>query len=313
MPHAIVDSFSATPKLQALVVRWLDDVKNLRRLSPHTLAAYAADMHSLLQFMVAHGGKIPCLDDMFSLSLMDWRAWLASLSASNGARSRMRRLAGVRHFFKWAEVKGYGKNPHLSYLKNPRVDKTLPRPITPDAATAMLHMAGQQKNPWQHARDQLLLLLLYGAGLRISEALGLCWRDVVGQSQLVIVGKGNKPRMVPLLPALQQAVSDFYQAQPATPQAMAPVFKGARGEKLHAGVVQRLVRQWRRQLGLPDSVTPHALRHSFATHLLASGADLRSLQELLGHASLSTTQVYTKIEDIALQKTYFATPPRARR
>jgi len=286
-----------------------------KRASAHTVASYAIDMHAFLAFLTDYRGEKVRLSALASLSVTDFRAWLAHLAARNlQAASRARALAAIRNFFRWLERTRKTRNEAIGLIRAPKTAKRLPRPLSErDAFDVLALSKNTMQKPWIGLRDAALFTLLYGCGLRIAEALGLCWRDVEQPERLKVTGKGNKQRNVPVLPAVRRALDVYRAACPFETKGPAPLFIGARGERLNAGVAQRALRHLRRDLGLPDTATPHALRHSFATHLLADGADLRSLQELLGHSSLSTTQLYTRIESAQLAETYRAAHPRARR
>lgn len=290
----------------------LDWLGRERRASSHTLRAYQADIAGLLGFLTRHLGAEPDLAAMAALSQADLRAWLAEGAASGrGAATRARQLAAVRTFFRYL-ARQYGvQNPAPRLLGTPRVRKPLPRALSPDQARAAVGEIGDgQADPRWQARDTALFTLLYGAGLRIAEALALNVGDVRAEGPLRVRGKGGKERLVPVLPLVRRLLQEWLARHPG-PDAAAPLFLGARGGRLNPGVVQRAMRLWRQGAGLSDDATPHALRHSFATHLLAGGADLRSIQELLGHASLSTTQRYTGVDEAGLRAVWRATHPRA--
>jgi integrase/recombinase XerC len=219
----------------------------------------------------------------------------------------------VRNFFRWLDRTGQLHNGAIEFLRLPKLAKRLPRPVSERDADAIVTLAKDAPGEdWIGKRDEALFTLLYGAGLRIGEALGLTHADLAQKERITVTGKGSKQRSVPLLPIVRESLERYLAECPYAAKPSSPIFVGVRGEKLNPAIAQRHLRELRRQLNLPDSVTPHALRHSFATHLLADGADLRSLQELLGHSSLSTTQLYTKIEDEKLMATYRAAHPRAR-
>lgn len=300
--------------LRAAVLEWRTWLGAERRAARHTLEAYEGDLETFFSFLSSYKSKRIALGFLGDLTLTDFRAWLAHLAGENvSAASRARALAGVRSFFRWLDRTGRLRNAAIDLLRAPKTPKRLPRPVSEEGARGIVAEAQDiAAQDWIGLRDRALFTLLYGAGLRIGEALSLRWRDVAGTERLTVTGKGNKQRAVPLLPIVREALEVYRRAGPFAGEANAPVFVGARGQALNPGVAQRQLRQVRRLLGLPDSVTPHALRHSFATHLLASGADLRSLQELLGHSSLSTTQLYTRIESVQLAETYRAAHPRAK-
>jgi integrase/recombinase XerC len=239
----------------------------------------------------------------------------ARRSEGAGNRSLMRTLAGCRSFARFLERNGKGKVGALAAVRTPKLPRTLPKPLTASSAVQVTDSAlreGETREPWIIARDAAVLGLLYGSGLRISEALGLKRKDFAGGADvLTVIGKGNKTRMVPMLPQVAKLIADYVAICPSNLPADGPLFVGARGRALSPRVVQLTMARLRGALGLPDSATPHALRHSFATHLLARGGDLRSIQELLGHASLSTTQIYTAVDSERLLEVYASAHPRA--
>ncbi len=294
------------------MTQWAAWLRDERRVSRHTLASYQYDLADLLQFLNAYRGKSVALAALANLTLTDFRAWLAQGAHDDKqAASRARAVAGVRNFFRWLDRTGQLHNAAIDLLKTPKTARRLPRPVSEDGAQDILALAkNATEENWVGLRDEALFTLLYGAGLRISEALALRHADLTTQDRLTVTGKGNKQRSVPLLPIVRESLDRYLKACPYPAEGF--LFVGARGEVLNPGVAQRHLRCLRRLLNLPDTVTPHALRHSFATHLLASGADLRSLQELLGHSSLSTTQLYTKVESEQLAQTYRAAHPRAK-
>ena len=300
------------------MTRWLAHLRSERRLSPKTLEAYLRDVRQCLMFLSEHWGARVTLKGFAGLEASDVRAFMAMRRAGNiGSRSLMRALAGLRSFGRFLEREGKGKVGALSAIRAPKVGKTLPKPIQMAAArrfTDATERAGEDRDPWIWARDAAVMALLYGSGLRISEALGLKRRDVPlpgAGDVLIVTGKGNKTRMVPVLQNVLALVQDYVAICPHPLPPHGPIFVGARGGPLSARVIQLTMERLRGALGLPDSATPHALRHSFATHLLSRGGDLRAIQELLGHASLSTTQIYTGIDSERLLEVYRAAHPRA--
>lgn len=303
-----------TPDLDLAIAQWRQWLVAEKRAAAHTVEAYQSDLAHFLRFIADYRGGQIRLSRLADFTLTDFRAWMAQMANENiGAASRARALAGLRNFFKWLDRTGRLHNPAIELLRAPKTPKRLPRPLSEDNAQEVVALAKNvPQAEWVGLRDQALFTLLYAAGLRISEALSLTHKDLAQQERLVVTGKGNKQRVVPLLPIIQETLSAYLQACPFPSSAHGPVFIGSRGQALNPGVAQRQMRQLRRDLNLPDTATPHALRHSFATHLLASGADLRTLQELLGHSSLSTTQLYTRIESVQLAQTYRAAHPRAR-
>jgi integrase/recombinase XerC len=300
------------------MTRWLSHLRAERRLSPKTSEAYARDVRQCLEFLCEHWGKRVTLSRFAALEASDVRAFMAMRRANEiGGRSLMRTLAGLRSFGRFLEQEGKGKVGALSAIRAPKVGKSLPKPIQMAAAkrlTDAAERAGETRDPWIWARDAAVMALLYGSGLRISEALGLRRRDVPlpdAGDVLIVTGKGNKTRMVPVLQNVLTLVQDYVAMCPHPLLPEGPVFVGARGGPLKARIIQLTMERLRGALGLPDSATPHALRHSFATHLLSRGGDLRAIQELLGHASLSTTQIYTGIDSERLLEVYKTAHPRA--
>ncbi|WP_213735998.1 tyrosine recombinase XerC [Bradyrhizobium sp. dw_411] len=300
------------------MTRWLGHLRAERRLSPKTLEAYARDLRQFLQFLGEHWAAQVTLTRFAALEASDVRAFMAMRRADEiGGRSLMRALAGLRSFGRFLEREGNGKVGALSAIRAPKVGKSLPKPIHMAAAKRFAdadERAGETRDPWIWARDAAVMALLYGSGLRISEALGLKRRDVPlpgAGDVLVVTGKGNKTRMVPVLQNVLALVQEYVAMCPHSLPAEGPIFVGARGGPLRARIIQLTMERLRGALGLPDSATPHALRHSFATHLLTRGGDLRAIQELLGHASLSTTQIYTGIDSERLLEVYQTAHPRA--
>jgi integrase/recombinase XerC len=298
--------------------RWLTHLRTERRLSPKTLEAYARDVRQCLAFLAGHWGARVTLSRFAGLEASDVRAFMAMRRADAiGGRSLMRTLAGLRSFGRFLEREGKGKVGALSAIRAPKIGKTLPKPIQVAAAKRFAdadERAGETRDPWIWARDAAVMALLYGSGLRISEALGLKRRDVPlpgAGDVLVVTGKGNKTRMVPVLQNVLALIQDYVAVCPHSLPPEGPIFVGARGGPLSPRIIQLTMERLRGALGLPDSATPHALRHSFATHLLSRGGDLRAIQELLGHASLSTTQIYTGIDSERLLEVYRAAHPRA--
>ena len=300
------------------MARWLAHLRAERRLSPKTSEAYARDLRQFLQFLAEHRGARVTLKGFAAIEASDVRAFLAKRRADEIAgRSLMRALAGLRSFGRFLEREGRGKVGALSAIRAPKIGKSLPKPLAVAAAKRLAdadERAGEDREPWIWARDAAVMALLYGSGLRISEALGLKRRDVPAPGAgdvLVVTGKGNKTRMVPVLQNVLSLIQDYAAMCPYPLPPDGPVFVGARGGPLQPRIIQLTMARLRGALGLPDSATPHALRHSFATHLLSRGGDLRAIQELLGHASLSTTQIYTGIDSDRLLEVYRNTHPRA--
>ena len=276
------------------------------------MRAYVATAHRLIDFLGRHRGEEVAPSSLLDLAAADLRAFLADRRARGlGAASAGRELSGVRAFLAYA-AEQQGRSVHLPRTRAPKRPRTLPRPAAPDEAVELAHNAADAASaPWIGARDLAILLLLYGAGLRVAEALSLQASTLpIGQT-LRVTGKRSKTRIVPVVPAVRQAIEDYVSQCPYRLAGDQPLFVGARGGPLNPDLVRRAVAAARRRLGLPDTLTPHALRHSFATHLLARGADLRSLQELLGHASLSSTQIYTAVDAARLLDVYRHAHPRA--
>ena len=311
-----MSEIAASPDVKAEIAGWLRFLGTEKRMSGKTLEAYTRDVGQFLGFLAEHLGGPPTLKQLAKLTPSDIRAFMAARRADGlGNRSLMRVLAGTRSFARYLERNGKGKVGALAAVRAPKLAKTLPKPLTVSAAKRMTDTelrAGENREPWVLARDAAVLALLYGAGLRVSEALGLKRKDVAGTADaLTVTGKGNKTRMVPLLPQVAKLIADYVALCPFEGGPDGPLFVGARGGPLSPRIVQLTMATLRGALGLPDSATPHALRHSFATHLLARGGDLRAIQELLGHASLSTTQVYTAVDAERLLDVYASAHPRA--
>jgi len=297
---------------RAIAARWADYLANDRRRSPHTVRAYTATAHRLIEFLGRHRGEEIGRFSLLNLHASDLRAFLADRRSEGlGASSAAREMSAVRAFLTYA-AEAQGNAPQLPRTRAPKRPHTLPRPASPDDAIALAKEAElAAPNDWLGARDLAILLLLYGAGLRVAEAMGLKARVLPLGQAMRVTGKRGKTRIVPLVPAVRQAIDAYVALCPFLLAGDVPLFVGAKGGPLNPDLVRRAVRGARGRLGLPDSLTPHALRHSFATHLLARGADLRSLQELLGHASLSSTQIYTEVDAARLLEVYRHAHPRA--
>ena len=302
-------------KVAAEIADWLAHLGAERRMSPKTIEAYRRDVLQFLAFLADHLDGAPSLKELAALTPADVRAFMAARRAAGiGSRSLMRTLAGARAFARFLERNGNGNVGALAAVRAPKIAKTLPRPLAIAAAKSIADpesAAGDGREPWIHARDAAVLALLYGCGLRIAEALGLKRDDFGARDVLTVMGKGRKQRMVPLIPQVQKLIADYIALCPFDLPEQGPLFVGAKGGPLSPRIVQLAMARLRGALGLPETATPHALRHSFATHLLARGGDLRSIQELLGHASLSTTQIYTAVDADRLLDAYRAAHPRA--
>lgn len=298
------------------LVAFLDNLAHERRVSPRTIEAYGACVRAYLAFLEQHLGAPATLDDLGAIAAADLRAYLASRRTGArplGPRSLSQALSAIRAFHRHLDTRlGVGATA-IALVRGPRVKAAAPRPVSEDQAEGLIAEAGLEARAaqWTAARDQALLVLLWGCGLRISEALSLRGRDQPLGEALRIVGKGGKTRLVPVLPAVAEAVQAYVAALPAPPAPDEPLFRANRGSAMRPRQAQALMQRLRRRLGLGERATPHALRHSFATHLLGAGADLRSIQELLGHASLSTTQRYTAVDAASLMRAYGSAHPRA--
>ncbi|RMC34835.1 tyrosine recombinase XerC [Paracoccus alkanivorans] len=300
------------PAMADALARWLEIEAATRDRSAHTITAYRADLLAFLGFLSGHHGEAATPKSLASLRQADMRAFAASERARGlGARSLARRQSAVRSFLRWlSDREGFDLSAALA-SRSPKYARSLPRPLSPDQAQDALDMvAVGHDTPWVSARDVAVMTLLWGCGLRISEALRLDGRDWPFREALVIAGKGGKERHVPVLPVAHEAVAEYLRLCPWRQALDQPLFRGVRGGRLGQDAIASALRRARAALGLPPSATPHALRHSFATHLLAAGGDLRTIQELLGHASLSTTQVYTGVDDAHLMAVYRAAHPR---
>ncbi|HEY1615470.1 MAG TPA: tyrosine recombinase XerC [Rhizomicrobium sp.] len=284
-----------------------------RRLSPHTLRAYGDDFARFLAFQTEHLGRAPDARALSVLSPADIRAFIAQRRSDGlGARSVRRALSAIRSFFRYLARENIADNPASRAVRTPRLARTLPRPLSETDAARTVALAGENNTAWIAARDAALLTLLYGAGLRISEALGLRRGDAPLGDWLTVLGKRNKERAVPVLPVMREVMARYEALLPFPAAADGPLFVSRRGKAMSAREAQLLMQRLRGALGLPDRATPHALRHSFASHLLANGGELRAVQELLGHASLSSTQVYTEIDTRKLLAAYEGAHPRAK-
>ncbi len=302
-----------SPALSSALRGWLDHQKGLNGAADNTLTAYQTDLLGFLAFMTQHHGGQQGLGPISAISVSDMRAWMAHERGRGvAARSLARSLSAVKSFYRWlAEREGFEPTAVLS-TRSPKFQKKLPRPLAKDAARAMIDTVElQARDPWVAARDTAVITLLYGCGLRISEALGLCGRDAPLPDVLRITGKGGKERIVPVLPAARAAVDAYLRACPYPVEHDGALFRAVRGGPLAPRAIQKVMEHARLQLGLPATATPHALRHSFATHLLSAGGDLRTIQELLGHASLSTTQAYTAVDTTRLMEVYDAAHPKS--
>ena len=296
-----------------LLERWLTTLAALRGVSDNTIEAYRRDVSGFLGFLAGHFGGPQGLAALGRVKITDMRAWMAhERHRGVGARSLARELSAVKSFYRWLnEVENVEATSVLA-TRTPKFKAQLPRPVARDAARELLDTVElQSAEGWVGARDTAVVTLLYGCGLRISEALALNFSDTPLPESLMIRGKGDKDRVVPVIPAARAAVADYLRQCPFAMQPDTPLFLGVRGKRLNPRAIQKVMEKTRMQLGLPATATPHALRHSFATHLLEAGGDLRAIQELLGHASLSTTQAYTALDQVRLMEVYRKAHPKA--
>ncbi len=307
-------TFAAGKDLAEAIAAWHGWLLAERRVSSHTSEAYSRDLASFLAFVLDHLGETADLASLGVLKPADFRSYLALRASEGIARSSIARgMSTLRNFFRFLDRTGRVHNPAVKSVKTPRLPQSVPKALDEIDALAAIRSAGAlQEEPWLAARDQALMLLLYGCGLRLGEALSLTWSTPTEADTLRIVGKGRKERIVPVLPIVKTAIASYRELCPFKNSGDAPLFLGARGKPLSPRIIQRQMETLRAQLGLHEHATPHALRHSFATHLLAKGGDLRTIQELLGHASLSTTQRYTAVDEGHLVRTYRDTHPRAK-
>ena len=305
----------ATPGLAKAVERWRRHLASERRLADKTVEAYSRDVDQFLRFLTVHLGNPPTLSDMGALATTDIRAFLAARRNDGaGSRTLARGIAGIRSLISFLERDGHANGAALRAIRPPRAKRTLPKPLTTNAAREVVALENAlDEEPWIAARNAAILALLYGSGLRLSEALGIKRGEAPLRvnDALRVRGKGNKERIVPVLPVVAAAIKAYLDKSPYQVGHDGPLFVGARGGPLNPRIVQRAMEKLRGALGLPPTATPHALRHSFATHLLANGGDLRAIQELLGHASLSTTQIYTGVDSERLMAVYEKAHPRA--
>ncbi|MBQ2260568.1 MAG: tyrosine recombinase XerC [Loktanella sp.] len=302
-----------SPALTAALDHWLDHERALVGAAPNTLKAYQADLLSFMAFMTQHHGGAQGLGPLARISLGDMRAWMAHERGRGvAARSLARSLSAVKSFYRWLAAREAFEPTAVLSTRAPKFQPKLPRPLAAPAASDMIDTVGlQAREPWVAARDAAVITLLYGCGLRISEALSLTGADAPLPAVLRITGKGGKERIVPVLDIARDAVAAYTQLCPYDKTPDGPLFRAIRGGALAPRAIQKVVEQARLQLGLPATATPHAFRHSFATHLMAAGGDLRSIQELLGHASLSTTQAYTAVDAAQLMAVYDRAHPKA--
>ncbi|CAN1723410.1 Tyrosine recombinase XerC [Hyphomicrobium sp. 1Nfss2.1] len=300
--------------LERAVAAWLAHLRHERGHADKTLEAYDRDVRQFLAFLARDLGHPPCLADLARLDLKIFRGFLASRRrAGTVSRSLARSLSALRQLFRWLEAKDIVENRAILRLAMPKVPHSVPKPLTVAKAAEVVEARGEAELDWVNARDVAVLLLLYGCGLRIAEALSLKTKDAPTDERdvLRVVGKGEKERLVPVLPIVREAIARYRELCPYQLEPDAPMFRGAKGGPLSPRIIQLAMQRLRGELELPATATPHALRHSFATHLLSAGGDLRQIQELLGHASLSTTQAYTEVDRDRLLAVYDAAHPRS--
>jgi integrase/recombinase XerC len=308
--------FAARPDLAAAIEQWLAWLAHERRGSAHTVDGYARDIKDLLRFLEQYRGETPSLADFSAGDRGDFRSWMADRANRGiGAASTARALSAIKNFARFIAKRGLGQNTALAAIRNPKLPRSVPKPLNAiEAEDALEAVADLHEEDWVGRRDLAILTLLYGCGLRISEALALARRDAPKPGgALRILGKGGKTRVVPVLPVVAEAIQNYLRACPIACAPEGPLFLGVQGRRLSPRLIQMAMQKLRLQLGLPETATPHALRHSFATHLLAAGGDLRAIQELLGHSSLSTTQRYTEVDAAQLLSVYNAAHPRAQK
>lgn len=299
--------------LPALIGRFLDYLRAERRASRYTIRNYEAALRNFDAFLREHFGKAPSRRDLERIELRDFRSFLARRRADGlEAASLKVELSALKSFYRFLERREGAQNDAIAAMRGPRLKPKLPRPVDAASAETLLGLSDPAREPWIGARDDALFTLLYGAGLRISEALSLTRADAPEGETLRVLGKGSKERIVPVIPAVREAISIYLRLQPYAQAPGDPLFLSARGKRLNPRLAQGEMKRRAKLLGLPESATPHALRHAFATQLLAAGGDLRSIQELLGHASIAATQRYTQVDETALMTAHRAAHPRAR-
>jgi integrase/recombinase XerC len=293
---------------------WVDFLQHEKHFSRHTLRAYTKDILYFLEFLTQHLGKPPSMNDLGDTSLRDFRSWLSGRVAAGASNAtRARQLSSIRSFLKWLDKQGFMHNPAIKSVRTPKLPHKIPRALPVDQAKTLTHnLEGiAHQDLWIAYRDRALFTLLYGCGLRIDEALQLNHSNRPQQGEVRVIGKGSKERLVPVLDFVQKMLDEYISHCPFPFDKKTPLFLGSRGGRLNQGVAQRQLRILRKNLNLPESLTPHALRHSFATHILVNGGDLRTIQELLGHASVTTTQRYTDFDNAQLIEIYKKAHPRA--
>jgi integrase/recombinase XerC len=304
---------TCAPDLAAQIKSWLTYLRAEKNLSPHSIRAYTGDISQFIQFLAKHNGRAPSISDLSDVDLRAFRAWMSRMTMNGVASSsRARSLSGLKNFMKWLDKQGVMHNAAISTVRTPKQPHKLPRPLfEKQAMTVINYDAASITDEWVSMRNRALFTLLYGCGLRINEALSLDLRDMPRDGFIRVMGKGRKERQVPVLKIVETMLNQYRKLCPFPETADRPLFMGEKGKRMRQQIAQKAMREIRIELGLPENATPHALRHSFATHLLQNGANLREIQELLGHASLSTTQRYTEVDSKELLRIYNAAHPRA--
>ncbi len=292
---------------------WQTYLRVEKNMSKHTLRAYSSDAGQFIKFLFDHLGKHPCIDDLSKISISDFRSWLSKKSIDGATNaSRARSLSGIKNLLTWFDKQGIMHNPAIRTVRTPKLPHKLPRPLHENQAKEVVEKAGQlETKDWVGKRNIALFTMLYGCGLRIDEALSLNIADFPRNGFLRVIGKGSKERQVPVISLVETTLYNYICKCPYPSDPNRAIFLGIRGKRLNQGVAQRAMRQLRGALGLPENATPHALRHSFATHLLKEGMNLREIQELLGHSSLTSTQRYTEIDPTEMMNIYKKAHPRA--
>ncbi len=316
-PQALIDGIAAEPAVRRAADNWYNWLAHERRLSANTLDGYTRDITAFMIFLSQYLGFPPGLRDLETLRSVDFRSYLADMGRRGLSRTSVSRaVSTLRSFFRFLDRRSIITNAAISTIRTPKVPKSVPKAFDETEAMEVMDAIGELTDkPWVGLRDTAVMMLLYGCGLRIGEALGLDRIDAPKEGVMRVRGKGNKERIVPVLPVVADAVVAYLDACPfdrTDGEDGGPLFYGVQGKRLNARAIQERMQKLRIYLGLPETATPHALRHSFATHLLAGGGDLRTIQELLGHASLSTTQRYTDVDSARMQSVYNTAHPRAR-
>lgn len=314
-PAALKDELleRCAPDLAAQLRGWMIFLRSEKNMSRHTIRAYAGDIAQFITFLANHLGHAPSLNDLSAADLRAFRAWLSRKTMDGAAASsRARSLSGVKNLLKWLDRQGVMHNAAIGSVRTPKLPHKLPRPLHERQAIDVARHAAALDEDWTDHRNRALFTLLYGCGLRIDEALNLNLSDLPRDGYIRVMGKGRKERQVPVLPVVESMIAIYRRHCPYAEKPDRPLFMGARGKRMRQQIAQKALREMRALLNLPETATPHALRHSFATHLLQNGANLREIQELLGHASLSTTQRYTEVDAKELMKVYAAAHPRAK-